>query len=163
LRKPGDTWTPIRQANGPARIQAFAYDASVDRMVAYSGATGSEETWLLDIRTGTWSRSGAETPKINIPWGMGVGPPVMVYDEAAERTGAFGMRLAAYDATADRWEILAEADPGGSLPIPMVYDPVNRRLVGLGRGGIVDRGGVVAFDLVTRTWTELLASSTPSP
>ncbi len=92
---------------------------------------------------------------------MGVGPAEMLYDEAAERTVAFGMRLAAYDATADRWEILAEADPGGSLPLPLVYDPVNRRLVGLGQGGVADRGGVVAFDPATRTWTQLLAPSTP--
>ena len=48
---------------------------------------------------------------------MGVGPAEMLYDEAAERTVAVGMRLAAYDAaTADRWEVLAEADPGGSAP-----------------------------------------------
>jgi len=74
---------------------------------------------------------------------------------------AFDMRLAAYDATADRWEILAEADPGGSLPLPMAYDPVNRRLVGLRQSGVADRGGVVAFDPATRTWTQLLAPSTP--
>jgi hypothetical protein len=33
----------------------------------------------------------------------------------------------------------------------LVYDPVNRRLVGLGWGGTV-----VAFDLAIREWTVLL-------
>ena len=72
------------------------------------------------------------------------------------------VRLAAYDATADRWEILLEADPGGSLPLLTVYDPVNRRLVGWSRGGSVD-GAVVAFDLETRQWTVLLDWSEGQP
>jgi hypothetical protein len=38
----------------------------------------------------------------------------------------------------------------------MVYEPVNRRLVRLGRGVVVDQGGVVAFNLETREWTVLL-------
>ena len=90
-------------------------------------------------------------------------PPAIVYDEAAERTVVNGgWRLAAYDATADRWEVLVELSldhPAEKLPLPMVYDPVNRRLVGLGGGAIVEQGGVVAFDLVTRQWTVLLEPS----
>jgi hypothetical protein len=45
----------------------------------------------------------------------------------------------------------------------MVYDPLNRRLVGLGRGVVVDQGGVVAFDLVAREWTILLEPSKVQP
>ena len=57
--------------------------------------------------------------------------PTFVYDEAAERTVVIGdVPLAAYDATADRWEILAEADPVGRGVPSTVYDPVNGRLVG---------------------------------
>jgi hypothetical protein len=80
-----------------------------------------------------------------------------MYDEAAERTvvaGAF--QWGAYDATADRWEILFDIDPGeGGLPKPAVYDPTNRRLIVFG-GGIGVSGDLVAFDLVTREWTVLL-------
>ena len=61
----------------------------------------------------------------------------IAYDEAAERTVVISSdQLAAYDATRDRWEILADVDPVEEWwPHDMVYDPVNRRLVGsrLGR------------------------------
>jgi hypothetical protein len=88
-------------------------------------------------------------------------PPVMVYDEAAERTVVFGDgRLAAYDATADRWENLnGSDDPDQGLPwfgrssqLGLdTYDPVNERLVGRGGGD-----GLWAFEPATRQWTFLL-------
>ncbi len=150
-----DTWTPIHQVNGPAYVQAFAYDASVDRIIAYTQA----QTWLFDIRTGTWSRSGAVTPEI---W-SGMAAPNIVYDEAAERTVVFGNgRLATYDATADRWEILIGRGPGRSfeeLPLCMVDDPVNGRLVGCGypEDAVGYQADVIqAFDVATRLWTVLL-------
>ncbi len=154
-----NTWSPIHQANSPAEEPgAFAYDASVDRIVAYL-AFGSG-TWLFDIRTGTWSRSGAETPGV-IDIAM-QSLPAIAYDEAAKRTVVIGdVRLAAYDATADRWEILAEADPDRSegFPLPAVYDPVNGRLVGWRRFATVDQGELFAFDLATREWIVLLEPS----
>ena len=52
---------------------------------------------------------------------------------------------------------------GHSLPHPLVYDPVNERLVGWDRGGIVDQGAVIAFDLATREWTVLLDASEGQP
>jgi hypothetical protein len=67
--------------------------------------------------------------------------------------------MCAYDATADRWEILYEGDDLEPLPMPTVYDPVNRRLLVFGYGGGPDTiviGDIVAFDLVTREWTVLL-------
>jgi hypothetical protein len=70
--------------------------------------------------------------------------------------------LALYDATADRWETLNEADHGGSLPLSMAYDPVNRRLVGW-RAHPFDPGDVIAFDLVTRERTVLLEPSQGQP
>ena len=64
--------------------------------------------------------------------------------------------MAAYDATADRWEILADVDPVEEWwPHDRVYDPVNRRLV----GGLGGGGTVVAFDLASRRWTVLLEPS----
>jgi hypothetical protein len=160
-----DAWTQIHQANGPRfplDFGFYAYDASVDRLVAYGDAAYGAppyETWLFDIRTGTWSRSAAERPPV-VGW---LTAPGLVYDEAAERTVVF-MRspLTAYDASADRWEILAGPETLWEDPPGVeVYDAVNRRLVGWGDSA------VVAFDLTTREWTVLLEpsglpSSTPA-
>ena len=160
-----DTWTPIQQTNAaPAPGDpVFAYDASVDRLVAYSGvAAGRHETWLFDIRTGTWSRSGAVTPHVLDWWA----PPAIVYDEAEKRTVVGGnVRLAAYDATADRWETVDF--PHVYHGVALVYDPVNERLVLFPDsweqwGGGTDTG-VVAFDVVTREWTVLLEASPAQP
>lgn len=148
-------WTSIRTRYLPGGVTfAYAaYDASVDRIVAYDQG-GS--TWLFDIRTGTWSLAGAGTPIVVAGYGMST--PKIVYDDAAERTVVFGNdRLAVYHATADRWEVLV-AGGNDFTPDSMVYDAVNGRLV-----GIADTDGVVAFDLTTREWTILLASSGGQP
>ncbi len=94
-----DTWTPILHANGPEGYWEIAFDTSVDRIVCYGA-----ETWLLDLRTGTWSRSEVETPVlITGYWTV----PAIAYDEAAEQTVFFGnARWAAYDASGDHWEVL---------------------------------------------------------
>ena len=150
-----DTWAPIHDGPWPP-LGVFAYDTSVDRMVVYTTAGGNRPTemWLLDIRTGTWTRSGAETPAV-VGWLAG---PAVAYDEAAKRTVVFNrVPWTAYDAAADRWEVLADADPGGAFPSSMVYDSVNRRLVGL-RGD-----DVLAFDTRTREWTVLLEASQGQP
>ena len=88
-----DTWTPIPQAKplaiGPDH-EDFAYDASVDRIVAYSSTwepagTGiglETRTWLFDLRTGTWSETGAVTPRFP-GYGYLATRPAIVYDEAA--------------------------------------------------------------------------------
>jgi hypothetical protein len=153
-----DTWALIDQANGPEWHAVLAYDASVDRIIAPGGGATGRPTWLFDIRTRTWSRSGVETPVVEPNWAV----PTVTYDEAAERTVIAGSAgWAAYDATADRWEVLA--GPGGSFANPMAYDPVNRRLIGVGQGGIAVQGDVVAFDLATREWTVLLEPSPPVP
>jgi hypothetical protein len=88
----------------------------------------------------------------------------IAYDEAAERTVAISRwdtdRLTEYDATGDRWEILTEAGPGVEWwPLDMVYDAVNRRLV----GGLGGGGAVVAFDLASRQWTVLLEPTEGQP
>ena len=150
-----DTWAPIHQENVGPDYRVIAYDASVDRLVADGGgADGGNpyETWLFDIRTGTWSEASAETPDvIEVLWVS----PGIAYDEAAERTVAIGdVRWAAYDAarTAGR-SCSRRTDP--SVYLPTVYDPVNGRLV-----SIADGAGVAAFDMATREWTVLLDPGT---
>jgi len=169
-----DAWTQIRQANGPpCEYGASAYDASVDRLVTYSGPGWGDDTTMLclvDIRTSTWSATNAATvPVLNT--GFYASDVSSVYDEATDRT-VFSdeTRWAAYDATADRWEILVEAVPGSAgiyeavpgaeewagrvLPLLIAYDPLNRRIVGIGWHRYAP--DVVAFDPVTREWTILL-------
>jgi len=159
-----DVWTPILQANAGPESPVIAYDASVDRIVAYSDRESPGKMWLFDLRTGRWSRSGADAPDvIEVVWAA----PGIAYDEAAQRTVVIGdVRSAAYDATTDRWKILAEADPDRAegFPAPSVYDPVNERLIGWRRFATVDQGELFAFDLATREWTVLLApTETPGP
>jgi len=173
-----DTWTPIPQGEPPVvgpHYEFFAYDASVDRLVAYANAWGPPDedgnrlfeakTWLFDLRTGTWSGTSAVTPPGFTAgcWGC---VPAIAYDEAAQRTVLLGQgHAAAYDATADRWEILYEgstAEDCGTRPecrqgARMVYDPVNERLVVYGDSD----GDWLAFDTRTREWTVLLEASQP--
>jgi hypothetical protein len=87
-------------------------------------------------------------------------PLTTTYDEAAERTVIGGnVGLAAYDATADRWETLVTFGPEYH-GVAFVDDPVNERLVVfpdyLEEWGGTRVGDVLAFDLATREWTVLL-------
>jgi hypothetical protein len=173
-----DTWTPIPQGEPPVvgpHYEFFAYDASVDRLVAYANAWKpwdgdwhfEARTWLFDLRTGTWSGTGAVTPPgfTQRCWGC---VPAIAYDDAAQRTVLLGQgHAAAYDATADRWEILYEgstAEDCGTRPecrqgAQMVYDPVNERLVVYSDSD----GDWLAFDTRTREWTVLLEASPAQP
>jgi hypothetical protein len=143
----------------------IAYDASVDRLVAHGDqdlGAPPYETRLLDIRSGAWSRSAAERPAVYA--GCWCSPKI-VHDEAAERTLIFFRDpLTAYDASADRWEILAAPElPWEDAPSVYVYDAVNRRLVGWQGGPTFQETAVVAFDLATREWTVLLEPSEGRP
>jgi hypothetical protein len=170
------TWSPIPQApRGNARWRAFTYDAATDRIVAY----GSDyETWLFDVRANTWSRSRADTPQVYGLWGMATYPPAITYDEATARTvvsSGLDIRIAAYDAKADGWEILADVPDRNDLApvsIPgrlenhwdmVANDPVNGRIVGIGRfiesspdGRNTRAWDLLALDTRTHQWTVLL-------
>jgi len=150
-----DVWTSIAWEGLDCGVCAL--DTSIDRIIEYSSDGDLAETRLLDLRTRASSRSGAETPVFSMGWWA---LPAIVYDEAAQRTVIAGdFQWGAYDATADRWEILYVRDPSGMLPKPRVYDPVNRRLLMFDSG----IGDIVAFDLVTREWTVLLEASEGEP
>jgi hypothetical protein len=166
-----DLWTPI----GVGHLEhhgLLAYDASVDRLFSYTEQGGVH---LLDIRRGAWS-TGTTAPEMWFGWGPSGNE--IAYDEAAKRTVVFSYgRMIAYDAAADRWEIILEGFvPGADLCdgprctwLPtMVYDPVNERLVVYGGShptadGWAQGDDVLAFDLATREWTVLLEASHAQP
>ena len=188
-----DRWAAIPQAGsrpvGPdPAFQWLAYDASVGRLVWYrlpSQATFpyAFETWLFDLRSGTWSQSVAATPAVfdggfpPVSWGNEI-----AYDEATRLTVVFSApRTIAYDAAADRWDVLMQGfDPGqpggGNRDTPsLVYDSVNKRLVVYGgrhpSADLNSEGSpvwvrandVLTFDPVTREWTVLLPASVVQP
>lgn len=186
-----NAWTPVRVANPlaagpPADRRVLAYDASVDRLVAFAdlipSATNqlSGRTWLFDRHTGMWGRSAAPVPEI----GFGYGPTggEIVYDEATERTVIYcGRQMVAYHAATDSWETLWPGDdpvqpegiPTGSLIRfyhTVVYDPINQRLVVYGGQHPtsdstvwVGSDDVLAFDPATRQWSVLLEAGTMQP
>jgi hypothetical protein len=166
-----DTWTSISQAEAPSLGSnpdhgMLAYDGSVDRVIAYNGL--SYGTRLLDLRTGTWSRSAAVTPVVNTGYFATGGE--IAYDEAGEQTVVFSDGLViAYHARSDRWEILdgqswssgeTPTGPTARLGHWMVYDSSNARLVVYGAyradTGWVRRDDLLAFDPDAREWTVLL-------
>ncbi|OGN88415.1 MAG: hypothetical protein A2X23_13485 [Chloroflexi bacterium GWC2_73_18] len=182
-----DTWTPTQVEPlviGP-HYEFFAYDASVNRLVAYARTWGpanangdwlfETRTWLFDLRTGRWSGTEAVTPPyFNAGmWGLA---PGIAYDEAAKRTVMIGQGYsAAYDATADHWETLYETpsdEPGTCGTGPecrqaqdIIYDAVNKRLVVYGGSvyasaelGWVDPDDILAYDTRTGAWTDLLVA-----
>jgi hypothetical protein len=182
-----DTWSPVRvqpTTIGP-HYEFFAYDTTVDRLVAYArtwaGAgdgdwTFEARTWLFDLRTGTWAATGAVAPGyFNAGlWGLG---PGMAHDEAAKRTVMMGQgHLTTYDATVDRWEtVWAGPSEGACGTRPecrqypdMIFDSVNERLVVYGgdvwgeeQADVNDE--LLAFDAANHEWITLLEASTGQP
>lgn len=180
------TWQPVAQHEQLSAETGgqllLAYDQSVDRLVGYSL---DGDVRLFDLRTGTWSAPGAESPPFTY------GTPMMnpfsfggeiAYDEAARKTVLFSNGVViAYDAGADRWETLC----GGSIECAIppecrtsphtVYDPANERLVVYGGtfctgdywywvfDGYGPPDEVLALDLRTREWTVLVERSAARP
>jgi hypothetical protein len=168
-----DTWETLPQGlSRPPRerscgFEFLDYDVLADRVVLYSEtcASSGPETWLFDPRNGAWSKADVETARVS----QFIGNDQMVYDATSGRSVAYaGGRVAAYDAVANAWEVLFDAAPGTErfdrFGNAYAFDPLNGRLVVVGgsyRSADEWRGtdDVVAFDVRTRTWIELLAPS----
>jgi hypothetical protein len=146
--------------------QLITYDASVDRLVLYI----YEATYEFDLRTSTWARQPDAPPSLAYSW-YDTRRYSSAYDDASARTVVFNRgRVIAYDATAHEWETVQDSPLvwSSTLGVAMAYDPTNQRIVAIGgnaRGEVVQvddvaaLDDVAAFDMRTRTWTELLARS----
>jgi hypothetical protein len=150
-------------------IALVAYHTSADRVVLYRRLRQHlvedwAATWTFDLRARSWTRSDSEMPSFYAADHLF---KQIVYDESNRRTVIFGdTTIAAYDAAADEWEIVDAEGAGRGVGFrggrAAAYDPLNHRIVVFG-GGWASEGrsvdDVVALDLRTRTWIELLAPS----
>lgn len=181
-----DQGEPAPPRDGYGSLMEF--DRSADRLVVWQqpqgyftgvGAGGLQpaDTWEFDLRARRWTQVSVRAPVVEFGW-FGANSDAIVYDDANERTIVFADGLvAAYDAAADEWEIAFQDESTDGLGygrysrLALGYDPLNDRLVVVGGTrrtadpstgeflGWAAMDDVVAFDLRTRTWTELLAPS----
>lgn len=177
-----NTWTlvPQQMAAGLPGLhgQGYAvltYDPFEERLLLAALGTA---TWTFDARTWTWAQADASPPDMNMGYFANGG--AITYHTAARLTVIFSDGiLATYDATADRWDVVAPGPGWPAMPtvdgLPygplarhdhtLVYDPVNQRLLLVGGHARIGRTAedpwqdttdVWAYDLPTNTWTELV-------
>jgi hypothetical protein len=173
-----DAWEEIAQRGdippGPGTgAVLLAYDRSVDRLVLYTKTGGQREGYELDLRSSTWLRNSEVPPDLVLVWGD-LGRHEVAFDEAHARTVLFSRGVViVYDAAAREWQVVFDShmetdppptpgDPTHRQATSLVYDPLNERVISVGGGGrTADRwfvtDDVIAFDVRTRTWIELLA------
>lgn len=157
-----------RPTSSSSGFQLATYDPAAGRFVLVDGSRVYKTTWLFDPTTSTWTES-----RRVVPFSLFIQTDEIAYDATAGRTLVYAEgRVLAYDAAADApWEVLFEAGPTSrrydrSAP-GVAYDRVNDRLVVFGGRirdpdspeGWSETDDVIAFDPVSRTWTELLAPS----
>jgi hypothetical protein len=175
-----DAWQQLLQLGDrpPLALGAalLAYDASVDRLVLYTARGDDRRTYEFDFATSTWARQAIQTPVVELVWGD-LGSTMVTYDDASARTVVMGIgQVIAYDAASHAWDVVYEEprppddarpdDPSHRTGVILAYDPLNRRILAIGgnRWGVdgpIAADDVVAFDLATREWFELLAPTTP--
>jgi hypothetical protein len=173
-----DAWAEVAQRGdippgAGTGAALLAYDRSVDRLVLYTKTGHRSEGYELNLRSSTWLRNSEVPPVLDLVMGD-LGRHEVAYDEAHARTVLFSSgRVIAYDATAHQWHVVfdsplgtdEEPSPGDvshRAGVSLVYDPLNERVISVGGTRRSADGGtvaddVIAFDLATRTWSELLA------
>jgi hypothetical protein len=146
------------QTAGGCGFQLLDYDRALGRLVLFDQncAPSGPLTWLFDSEAGEWLRPEVDTPDLR----QFLGNDQMVYDSVNDLSVAYvGGRVAAYDASANEWQLLYDAQETGRFFRNLngyAFDPVNGRLIVIG-GSSEWPNDIVAFDVATRTWTELLA------
>ncbi|HSG86246.1 MAG TPA: hypothetical protein VLA23_07895 [Candidatus Limnocylindrales bacterium] len=179
-----DAWQEVPQTGDlpPASNEGvlMAYDASVQRIVLYHVQRGYGQTYEFDPTTSAWTHlilgSRRAAPEMGFFYGDVVAGGEIAYDEANARTIVFTRgRAIAYDATAHSWQVVFDAPMEADPPVgpgdlsqrgaaDLAYDPLNHRSLAIGGlryvgADSIEPDDVIAFDLGTRTWMELLAPS----
>lgn len=181
-----DLWQEVGQrgelppGSGTAGASLLAYDRSVDRLVLYIRAGQRTAGYEFDLHTSTWLRHPEDPPELSLVFGD-LGRHEVAFDEAHARTVLFSSgQVIVYDATARDWQLAFDSqtdmdwsptpgDPSHRVAVSLVYDPVNERVISVGGTrwtastltNWIVADDVIAFDLDTRSWIELLAPSSP--
>lgn len=150
-----DTWTEMKpQSSPPGRnFQAMTYDSKADRVLVWGGLNTfgtpvDESVWAYDYNANSWQEI-----KHGEPYPRGRDYPVMVYDQAADRTILFGGSIGGdetwgYDYNSNTWTKLEPATaPGETSRHAMVYAVVANRVILFG-----GQAGSEMFDFRNETW-----------
>jgi N-acetylneuraminic acid mutarotase len=145
----------------------MVYDPYNQVMVMYGGFTEpygvgeSDDTWFYDYATNTWTEH------------TGIAPParraVMVYcnetNEIIVYGGSSHYDTWSFDCTTQTWsQVITASNPGVHYEHCMAYDPQQNAIIlfgGFGADGFA-RDDTWKFDCVTREWTELNPTTSPS-
>ena len=172
---PGENrWTELHPSVMPPRAGdantggPVAYDSQSDRLILFR--TG--ETWAYDFDNTTWKNMKPAQAPPTAPARPGIG---LAYDAESDRVILFGGRPPrvllpwkdtwSYDYDTNMWtEMNPAVIPPPRHNQPMVYDPIQDRIVMFGGAiGGNRRNDMWAYDYNTDTWTELDPGTGPSP
>jgi N-acetylneuraminic acid mutarotase len=158
------TWGQLQTDAPPAHGSRMVYDSGSDRLVAFGGDEFGplvDTTSVYDLETNTWTEMDpATSPSPRSYFAM-------AYDDESDRVILFGGSDAvgplgdtwAYDVDTDSWTRLARG--GGPEPrvyTAMAYDRETDRVILFGGVRGTEESPLDdtwAFDLETKTWTQL--------
>lgn len=174
----GNTWSQFSDSRPDARCHhTFLIDGERGRGLLFGGFPRTDKLWSWDVVASTWTDI---TPAVGNP------PPrclhtSVICSSRAEMIVYGGLRGGftpdlsdtwSYDLADDSWTLLVEdSPPGRRYGHVAALDEARDRMIVFGgfrrngiNGRLEDVGDLWAFDLATRTWTELSPSNPgPSP
>ncbi len=167
-----DTWEKLT-VNGSARptprnAAVAGYDESEDRLIVFGGNTSSsgltyqaaDDTWALDLASGTWTEITASGPSARIfAAGAVLDGTFYVYGGTQDFFGPILGDLWALDLSDDTWtEVGTDGAPRTRFAAQLLADvPGSRLLMLMGHDdtSLGNSNDVWAYDPAADTWTEL--------
>jgi hypothetical protein len=172
-----NTWTEMAPAIAPSsRFEhSMTYDSKIDRIILFSGQTGSypdsNETWQYDYNTNTWALMNPEdSPKARLG-------SELVYDEESEVSILYGgfeggdealgyiWDTWIYNSTADSWTEMHPAyEPSAPSYGRTVYDSSVDRVILFGGAAYKSpsmTNQTWSYDFNTNSWFEMNTPNSP--